>query len=187
VVASTALLVLAVGVLSAMTPGYESTAETISRLGSAGQPYAAWTRLVFVLYGVLVLAGCVPLGEAGRERRRWVSAGVAGYALAAVVTGLAPKDPPDVPATLTSQTHVAATVVGGVAILVAMVVVAREATRRFDRVFSALVAGCAVIDVVVFRFSWGLSYYGVLQRVSIGLGLLWLTVVAVRLLRSGER
>jgi MFS family permease len=133
---------------------------------------------VFVLYGILVLVGAGPLGDAAPPRRRLLGAAVAGYALAAVVVGLAPKDPPDVEVTVTSQIHVAATIVGGGLILLAMVLVATGAPRRVDRVLAGAVAIFTAVSVVVFRFTWGASFYGLVERCILAPTAIWLAVLA---------
>ena len=169
-------------VVGAMTPGYRPMADTVSRLGSAGEPHALVMQTAFVLYGLLVLVGAAPLGDAAPTRERWLTAAVATYACAGVVAGLAPKDPPDVASTTASGVHVAATIVGGAAILLAMALVARHAARRVDRRLAVAVAIGTAIGVLVFRFSWGSWYYGLVERGFLALAMLWLVALAVDLL-----
>jgi len=182
VVASAAVLVTSVLLVGSMTPGYRPMADTVSRLGSAGQPHAIWIQVVFVLYGLLVLAGAGPLGDHAPRRHGLLAAAIAGYAAAAVVAGLAPKDPPDVPTTLASQVHVDATIVGGAMILVAMGLVASCAPDRIDRWIAGTVAALTASGVIVFRFTWGSSFYGLVERGVLGVTVLWLALLATRLL-----
>jgi len=182
VIAATAALMVATIVLGAMAPGYRPMADTVSRLGSAGQPHALAMQAAFILYGLVVLAGAAPLGDAAATRERWLTAAVATYALAGVVAGLAPKDPPDVASTTASEVHVAATIVGGAAILLAMALVARHAPRRVDRRLAVVVGAGTAIGVVVFRFSWGSWFYGLVERSILALAMVWLVALAARLL-----
>jgi hypothetical membrane protein len=186
VVASAAVIGTAVVVIGAKTPGYSPMAETVSRLGSAGQPYASWMRAVFVLYGLLVLVGAAPLGEYAPSKERLLASAIGGYAAAAVAAGLAPKDPPQGVHTVASQVHVAATIVGGVMILVAMALVAHFASRRADRGTAIALGALTAVGVVVFRFSWGSAHYGLLERSFLALPVVWLAALAARLLASSR-
>jgi len=181
-VAGTGLLVVAVVVIGAMAPGYDPMTDTVSRLGSPGQPYAIWARTAFVLYGLLVLGGAAPLGDVAPTRRRSLTTAIAIYAAAAVVAGLARKDPPDVPSTFVSEVHVGATIVGGAGILFAMILVSRHAPLRVDRRLATVVAALTTVGVVVFRFSWGSALYGLIERSFLALAMLWLAALAARLL-----
>ncbi len=187
VVSSAVVLGTAVVVIGTMTPGYRPMAETVSRLGSAGQPHAAWMQAVFVLYGLLVLVGAGPVGDYVTQRPRLLSEAIAGYAAAGVVAGLAPKDPPDVPVTTVSQIHVAATIVGGAMILVAMISVARFGPARGDRRAAVALAAFTVVGVVVFRFTWGSSTYGLVERSFLGASAGWVSVIAARRIALDHR
>jgi hypothetical membrane protein len=97
--ALTAAVVLLGGTVllaGALTPGYDHRYDTVSRLASPGQPFAMVVRSAIVAVGVLVMLTARTVRESGATYRRPVSllVGVAGAA--AVVVGVAPKDPPDV-------------------------------------------------------------------------------------------
>jgi hypothetical protein len=112
---SAVVLAVTVVAIGAVTPGYRPWADTVSRLGSPGQPHAWAARAAFVLYGLLVLAGASAACGSHRLVRL--------YGVAAIVAGVAPKDPPGSHHTLLSAIHVDATMLGGVAILIAMLAV----------------------------------------------------------------
>src|SRR3954451_24321282 len=93
-VMSSAPLLLAVTVAAAWhTPDYSGWRDTVSRLGSAGQPWASVVRVSFIVYGLLVALGVSAIVR-GRHRERLSSAALYSFAIAAVVAGLAPKDLP---------------------------------------------------------------------------------------------
>jgi hypothetical membrane protein len=181
-VAGTVAFVAVVLVLGAITPGYRPAAETVSRLGSRGQAHPWAARSLFVAYGLVVLATCAPLAASVTARSRALAASVAVYAVAGVVAGLAPKDPDGVPVTMASQAHVGATIVGGAALVLAMVLVVRSGRQRLDRVVAAAAAVGVVVGAVVFRQTWGRDYYGVVERLLLGVALAWVAWLCLRLL-----
>ena len=132
-VASAGVLGATVVVAGALTPGYSHRAETISRLGSPGQPLAFLVCAGLVLYGFLVAAAARPLGAAVPGPGRTLAGLLRLYGAASVVAGLAPKDAPGGPHTTGSDVHVAATVVGGAAVVAAMVLAACFAPTRTGR------------------------------------------------------
>lgn len=126
-VAGARVLVVAVVLAGALTPGYSPWSDTVSRLGSSGQPYAFATRAAFVVYGLLTAVGAAAVARGAAVR--W---SVRLYCAAAVVAGVAPKDAPGVPHTVASQVHVGATLLGGGAVMLAMAVVTRGGARRAE-------------------------------------------------------
>ncbi|MCA1841889.1 MAG: DUF998 domain-containing protein [Actinobacteria bacterium] len=176
-VASAPALAVAVIAAAIHTPSYSPWRDTVSRLGSPGQPWAALVRVAFVGYGLLVLVGSRVLGQRRQLSSRFVAA-VRTYAICAVIAGMAPKDLPHAPHTTTSQIHVVATLIGGAAIISAMALAAvRDESRRLRR----LSAGAAVVTVaaaVAFRFTWGSRYYGAIERVLLAPAMTWLSVLA---------
>jgi hypothetical protein len=173
-------------ILAGLQPGYSWTADTVSRLGSPGQPHALMVRTAMIAYGLLVLATAAPL-------RRLVERGgvvlvtlVGAYGGAAVVAGLAPKDGPAVPPTAASQVHVAATVLGGAALIGATLLVARHGRRSIDRVTAAMAGTAGLALAVAFRALWGSPVYGLIERALLSLAALWLVTVSLRSVLSLE-
>lgn len=179
IIASAVVLASTIIVVGALTPGYSQLAETVSRLGSRGQPHAILARVGLVLYGVLVVFGAGPLGARIPAKERLLVGLVGGYGAASVVTGLAPKDPAYGPHTLTSQIHVGAAIAGGAMLVAAMVLVARYAPRRRERVSAATVLGLALLGIAVFPFLWGTFVYGLVERALLALAVGWLVTLAV--------
>jgi hypothetical membrane protein len=167
------LLAAGLGVLAAVvllagaaTPGYDPQVDTVSRLGSPGQPFAAVVRLTIAADGLLILLAA---------RRQLPGAGLVRLAgAAAAAAGVIPKDPPDVAATLASHIHVGAAVSGEAALVVAMLVVVRCDPRPRVRGVSALAGALVLGSAAVFAFSWGTPAYGVLQRFILALTASWL-------------
>jgi hypothetical protein len=160
-VALSAVVLLA----GAATPGYDPRVDTVSRLGSPGQPYAAAARLTVAGVGLLTL-----LVARRRPGARLVQ--LAGVATG--VAGIVPKDPPDVPATLASQVHVAAAVSGVAALLVTMLLAATSDPRPLVRAAAALAAALVLGSAAVFPFTRGTPAYGLLQRFLLAVTAAWL-------------
>ncbi|MFN2608455.1 MAG: DUF998 domain-containing protein [Acidimicrobiales bacterium] len=176
--ASGFVLAATVLVVGCMTPGYSQWADTVSRLGSRGQPDALAARAGIVASAVLLLAAAAPLGAGAPGRERLVAGLLRTYGIGGVVAGLAPKDPPAAADTLASAVHVAATIVGGVGVVGAIVVVAAVAPTQRHRRASAATAAMASLGVVAFRLSWGSPVYGLVERFLLGLAALWVVAQA---------
>jgi hypothetical protein len=112
--------------------------------------------------------------------------GVAGAA--AVVVGVAPKDPPEVGPTMVSQLHVTASVIGVGALVAAMVSVMWSSPHRAERRRSTASLGLIVIAGTAFPLTWGSVVYGLLQRIVLLTALAWLVVAARhRPARTGDQ
>jgi hypothetical membrane protein len=179
VVGSTAVIALTVFAVGAATPGYSPWSDTVSRLGSPGQPHAMLARAGFIAYGLLVMCGAMSLGRRAPGRENLFSALLAGYGAMGVVAGLAPKDMPHTRHTTASQVHVAATIVGGGLLLLAMALVAQRAPTRTDRTVAMGAASIIVLTALIFRFTWGSSIYGLVERVLLATAAFWLTALAL--------
>jgi hypothetical membrane protein len=186
VLASVPVLVATVVVVGAITPGYSQLADTVSRLGSPGQPYAWVARSGFVLYGVLVSTGAGAIGGQAPVHRAALTCLVRGYAAAAVVAGLASKDPPGPVHTTASQVHVLATILGGVMVVVAMALVAVTTSGRATQRLALSCGAVTIVGAVVFRWTWGSSCYGLVERVLLATGALWVASLAWAELRPGR-
>ncbi len=186
VVASGFVMLLTVVVVGAITPDYSPMAETVSRLGSSGQPHAWWERSGILIYGVLVFVGAGALGACAPSRERLLAWAISGYGVAAVVSGLAPKDPPHARHTLASQVHVDASIGGGAALLLAMLLVARYAPERKSRAATTTLAGVTAAGIIVFRFTWGSSIYGLVERGLLATAVGWLVYLSLSSLRYGS-
>jgi hypothetical protein len=174
------VLVVTVVVAGALTPDYDHRYDTVSRLASPGQPYAAVVRGTIVAVGALVLARAWVCRTVAAPGSPVVDRLVAAAGSAMVVAGIAPKDPPGVASTPASELHVAAAVCGVAALAVAMAHTAwrarRPAERRGSVAALALVAGLGA----TFPLAWGTAAYGLLQRAVLATALTWLVAVTWR-------
>jgi hypothetical membrane protein len=178
--AAAVLLGITVVLTGELTPGYDQRYDTVSRLASPGQPFAMAGRSAIVAVGVLVTLTARALRGSAATYRRPVSllVGVAGAA--AVVVGIAPKDPPGVDPTAVSQLHVAASLIGVGALVAAMVYVSWSSPHPAERRRSATSLTLVVIAGAAFPFTWGSVLYGLLQRAILLTALAWLVATSRR-------
>jgi hypothetical membrane protein len=172
VLASTVMLA------GALTPGYRPWTDAVSRLGAPDEPYGRLWQTGFVLFGSIVAFGAPVVGARVPRHQRLLSALLVAYGGCVAVVGLAPKNPPGTPRTMVSHVHVAAAVVGGGLMLVTMVVVARHAPRRNDRVRSTYIAASALAGVLALPFLWGTALYGVTELLLVGSAVGWLLMMS---------
>jgi hypothetical membrane protein len=177
VAVSVAMFALAVVVLGALTPGYNPWSDTVSRLGSPGERWALAARVVFMVYGLLVITGAGTLRPSVRRHGRTLTLLLSLYGVTCIIAGLAPKDQPGVH-TITSQVHVASTVAGGALAIGAMLLVARYGPSARARRAAAVLALLTIAASVVLRCTWGSPVYGLSERVVLGLGMGWISALA---------
>jgi hypothetical membrane protein len=178
--AAAVLLGVTVLLAAELTPGYDHRYDTVSRLASPGQPFAMVVRSAIVAVGVLVTLTARAPRESAATYRRLVSRLVGVTGAAAVVVGVAPKDPPDVDPTTVSHLHVAASLIGVGALVAAMVCVTWSSPHRPERLRSAASLSLIVIAGTAFPLTWGSVVYGLLQRIILVTALAWLVATARR-------
>lgn len=176
--AAAVLLGVTVLLTGELTPGYDHRYDTVSRLASPGQPFAMVVRSTIAAVGVLMMLTARTLRKSAASYRRLVSLSVGVAGAAAVVGGVAPKDPPDVGPTTVSQLHVAASLVGVGALVAGMVYVTWSSPHSAERRRSAVSLTLIVTAGAVFPHTWGSVVYGLLQRVILVTALAWLVATA---------
>lgn len=186
VAASSAVFTVAVIAIGSLTPGYSQCSDAVSLLASPGEPWAPAARAAFAAYGLMVMAGASALRQcAGRQGNMLVLC-VTLYGAACVVAGGAPKDQPGAAHTTVSQVHVTAAIVAGALAIAAMTLVSGCGPTRALRGTAAAVALLTGSAAVTFRFTWGTAVYGLSERALLGLGMFWISALAVRALVSGR-
>jgi len=179
---SAPVFALAVIVIGSLTPGYDQWSYAVSRLASPGERWAVAARAAFAAYGLLVAAGASTLGQYAGHHRRLLTLCLTLYAAACIVAGLAPKDQPGAAHTVVSHVHVAAAVLAGALAIGAMTLVSRCGMTRATRRAAAAMALLTGLAAVVLKYTWGTQVYGISERVLLGLGMCWVSAIAVRAL-----
>jgi hypothetical membrane protein len=189
------IYVVVLTILGAIYPGYSHVSQTMSVLGAIDAPHrAVMNTLGFPLLAVSIVAFAYAV-DRGIPRFGAVSwAGpllivISGVALAmtAVFTG----DPENVDASWRGTTHSAFAVVAAVSFAIAPLFIGLRQwhDRRWRRhtIYSDVTAS------VTLALSWVSSldaldaYAGLLQRISMGIPMIWMMVTSARLLAVSPR
>jgi hypothetical protein len=188
------LLYVATDMLAAMRwEGYSYTAQTISETFAIGAPTRALVLLRGLGYSVLVIAfGLGVWGSArGRRRLRVVGALLIGIAVVDLVAPfVAPMHLRGAERALTDTMHI---VLASVDVLFILLIIGFGASA-FSKRFRLYSIG-TILVVVVFGTLAGLDgpriaanlptpWVGVTERISVFSYMLWLVVLAIRLLRA---
>jgi hypothetical protein len=78
--------------------------------------------------------------------------------------------------------HVAAAVLAGALAIGAMTLVSRCGTTLATRRAAVAMALLTGLAAGIFKYTWGTQMYGISERVLLGLGMCWITALAVRTL-----
>jgi len=180
--ASAGVFAVAVIVIGSLTPGYDQWSDAVSRLASPGERWALAARAAFAVYGLLAVAGASTLRPYAGRHGPALTRCLALYGVACIIAGVAPKDQPGAPHTAVSQLHVAAAILAGALAIGAMTLVARYGPDPATRRAAAAMALLTALAAGIFRFTWGTQVYGISERVLLGLGMCWISVLAARAL-----
>ncbi len=175
-------------------PGYNHIAQQLSELGEVGAPYAAVWNAAVALFGLLVVGFAFGLHREINGSR----GSVVGSALVAVsgfswaLQGLFfPCDPGCIPVSFTGVMHGTVGLVGLSALFFANLVLWRTLKKdsRWQR-YSSYSLLTAVVTFGLFlgvnlSFSTlaALGIRGLVQRVLLAIPILWIGIMAIRLLR----
>lgn len=174
-----AVFVTAWAVLGARMPDYDPTTDAISRLAAAGAPYQAGMTAGFVAFGVGVplFAGALRDALPGRAWMTAAATGIATLGVAALPLDGWAGDPAHAVAAGVGYVTLAATP------LLAAGPLADLGHRRAavaSRIIGVAALACLAGTTVAERS-------GLLQRMGLTLGDIWLVAAAVGILRGGYR
>jgi hypothetical protein len=176
--------------------GYDSASQTVSEMAAIGAPTQwIWTR-VGIAYTILITVFGVAVwrSSAGRRGLRTAGALIAGYGLLGVLWPFAPMHQREVIAaggsTITDTMHIVLATIT-VLLMLAAIASAREAFGlAFRRYSLATLAVLLMFGALTFidapRLDAGLPtpFIGIWERINIAAFLVWVIVLAVRLLRA---
>lgn len=182
VAASAGVFAVAVVVIGSLTPGYLQQADAVSQLASPGERWALAARAAFAAYGLLVIAGASTLRYCSGRHGHALTLCLTLYGVACIIAGIAPKDQPGAAHTAMSQAHVAAAILAGALAIGAMTLVSRYGQTRGTRRAAAAMALLTGLAAIIFKYAWGTQLYGISERVLLGLGMWWISLLAGRAL-----
>lgn len=184
--ASAGVFAAAVIVIGSITPGYDQWSDAVSRLASPGERWGLAARAAFAAYGLLVVAGAGALRPYAGRQGPTLTRCLTLYGVACIIAGVAPKDQRGAPHTAVSQLHVAAAILAGALAIGAMTLVARYGPAPATRRAAAAMALLTALAAGIFRFTWGTQVYGISERILLGLGMCWISVLAARALIQAQ-
>jgi len=190
-VAAPVLIVVLVLIAAATTPNYSHMVHAVSRLGIEGMPHPAIFNASMIVYG---LAMCIfayaVYDKLGRNRNaRLLSIPIAAHGVGVMFAGVFNDAVVSVGETIPSEAivHTTFAVISYVALMALMlilnIIVRRTPFLKVKGIipFSAVVIAVSLPLLGMFIFKAG-NYIGLCQRIGYGIVLLWMVVVALRLI-----
>ena len=184
------LYTIVVIVLGLLRPGYDHVTQSMSELGEVGSSNAIIMNTAgFALLGVLMIAFTFGLhrGISGGKGSKIGPALIALSGTALVITGIFPCDPGCVDVSMVGITHSVFAIISAFAMILAPLALSPRLKR--DRLWQGYLAYSLATVIVaglisaVYGFTVFEQWTGALQRFSMGVLLLWIEVMAIRLLR----
>ncbi len=177
-------------ILGFLQPGYNHITHRLSELGEAGGQNAIVMNTAGVaLLGILMVAFAFGLHR-GIGEGKGSKIGPALLALSGtawVMTGIFPRDPVWGDVSMVGVTHTVFTIISAVAIMLAPLALSLrlkdDSLWKGYQYYSLATAIVAGVISTVYEFKVLEQWMGALQRVLMGVLLLWVEVMAIRLLR----
>ncbi len=184
------LYAIVVIILGFLEPGYSHAAQSMSELGAVGARYATIMNTAgFPLLGLLIIVFALGLDRGIRDGKgaKIGPALVAVSGAALVMTGIFRCDPGCVDVTMVGTTHSVFAVIAAFAMLLAPLAISprlkRDERWKSYLAYSVATAVIALLVTAVYGFNVFESWEGALQRISMGIPLIWVEVMALKLLR----
>ena len=183
------LYAIVVIVLGSLEPDYSHAAQSMSELGAVGARYAIIMNTAgFPLLGLLIIAFALGLDRGIRDGKgaKLGPALVAISGAALVMTGIFRCDPGCVDVTMVGTTHSVFAVIAAFAMLLAPLAISprlkRDERWKSYLAYSVATTVIALLVSAVYGFNVFESWEGALQRISMGIPLIWVEVIAIKLL-----
>ncbi len=175
-------------VLGFLWPSYNPATQLISELGGVGAPNAIIYAAGFALTGILITAFAFGLhrGINKKSRSKTGSALVAIYGLGMVGQAFFPWDKVNL-VSFTSMMHLVIGWTYWTAMTLAPLFIARRLKNDIQwksyRVYSLATGLVTAVLILILGSFWIEGYMGVLQRIAVGVPLLWVETMAIKLFR----
>jgi hypothetical membrane protein len=184
------LYFIVIAVVAYLRPSYSHISQSMSELGSVGAPYAVIINtLGFPLLGLFMIAFSIGI-DRGIERNRASKVGPALITLsglALIMTGIFQCDPGCVDVTWVGFTHSIFATAAAISFSIAPIFIAvrqwSDSRWKTYSLFSWIIAIITLLLSILYSLDIFESYIGLLQRVSMGLPLVWMEIISIRILR----
>ncbi|NYT00478.1 MAG: DUF998 domain-containing protein [Methanocellales archaeon] len=180
-------IMIAIGLLR---PGYNHLTQPMSELGEVGGPNAIIMNTAgFMLLGFFIIAFAFGLhrGMNEGEGSKVGPALIAMSGIGWIAVGLFHVDPKSAEISFTSMMHISGAMIVGLGFSIAPFAIARRSRKDHRwasyRPYSLSTGILTAILGLVFIFAGIEEYMGALQRIVTGVPLIWIEVMAIRLLR----
>lgn len=176
--------------LGSLEPGYSHVTQTISKLGAAGARYPLIMNTAGLgLLGLMMVALASGLDRGIRDGKgSKIGPGLVAVSGAAVVMlGIFHSEPGAEDPTAVGTTHSVFVLIGGFALLLAPLAISPR-LRRDERwqsyvAYSLGIVVVAIVVSILYSVNVFESWKGVVQRIATAVLLIWLEVMAIKLLR----
>jgi hypothetical membrane protein len=185
---------IVIAIIGSLHPDYSHISQSMSELGAVDAPYALIINtLGFPLLGLFMIAFAVGI-DLGIERNRASKVGPALIVLSGVsmvMTGIFQCDSGCVDVTWVGVTHSIFAMIAAISFSIAPIFIAirQWSDSRWRRyiAFSWVIAIVTLLISMLFSLDIFEQQIGLLQRVSMGLPLIWMMVMSIKLLRISRR
>lgn len=173
--------------LGFLQPGYNHITQTMSELGAVDAPYAIVMNTAGLsTLGLLIIAFAIALNRGiSDEKIGPTLVGASGAAL--VMTGIFPCDPGCVNVSIVGTLHSIFAIVAAFAMILALLPISQRLKKDKQwqgyAIYSLITLVVALSVSAVYGFNIFEPWNGALQRASMGVLLLWMELVAIKLVR----
>jgi hypothetical membrane protein len=187
------LYAVVIAVIGLLHPEYNHVSQSMSELGAANAPYAVIINtLGFPLLGLFMIAFAIGI-DCGIKRNRAYIVGPALIVLSGlslVMTGIFQCDPGCIDVTWVGTSHSVFATIAAISFSIAPIFIAvrQWADSRWRRytAFSWAIAMTTLALSMLYSLDTFESYVGLLQRMSMGLPLVWMVITSIKLLLVKE-
>lgn len=181
---------IVIAIIGSLHPDYSHISQSMSELGAVDAPYALIINtLGFPLLGLFMIAFAVGI-DRGIRRNRASKLGPALVVLSGVsliMTGIFQCDIGCIDVTWVGVTHSIFATIAAVSLSIAPIFIAirqwSDSRWRRYTAFSWVIAVVTLLISMLYSFDIFESQIGLLQRVSMGLPLIWMLITSIKLLR----
>ena len=187
-ITGTVIFTFAVIVLGFIRPGYSHFIHLMSELGEVGAPNAIIMNLATVILGLSILSFAFGL-HYGIYRERWKVGSIIMLVggICMIRGGVFPCDPGCVPVSLIGTLHEIVSMIGFPAVIFAPFALSQQVKKselwQGYRIYSIVTGVFTAILVPVYISEALKLWNGAIQRVMLGILLLWMEVITIKLLR----
>ena len=182
------ILTFTVLILGFIRPNYSHSMQLMSELGEVGAPNAIFMNVATAILGISILLFAFGLHGIARGTSGKVGSSimlVGGICM--VGGGIFPCDPGCVPVSFIGSLHETVSLIGFSAVIFAPFAISQEFTHsevwRGYRLYSLITGVCTALLVPVFLSETLPLWNGAIQRLMLGILLLWMEVISIKLLR----